>query len=98
MSYERYHEPYEKHEIYTKLKGHKTVINVKFTEEYSSVDPMEKFFISKNFRFASHDVTEKINIFKNHTYYDHRNIKTQGITTVISLLSLKSLFPFGCRR
>ena len=103
LFYGRYHETIaiKHYESYTKLKGHKTVvepcglainsenfilgatpngkvvfdgefgiIGVKCSEEYNNVDPKYICFISKNFCLVFDDVTEKIHINKNHTYYD----------------------------
>ena len=46
------------------------IIEVKCSEEYSNVDPKDICFISKNFCLVFDEVTEKIHINKNHTYYD----------------------------
>ena len=45
-------------------------IEVKCSEEYSNVDPKGICFIAKSFCLVFDDVTEKIHINKNHTYYD----------------------------
>ena len=46
------------------------IIEVKCSEKYSNVDPKDISFISKNFCLVFDDVTGKIHINKNHTYYD----------------------------
>ena len=98
-----YHEPVAiKHESYTNLKGHKSVvepcgliinsekfilgattpdgkvvfngefgiIEVKCSPEYNNVYPKDKCFISKNFCLVFDNVSGKIHINKNYTYYD----------------------------
>ena len=46
------------------------ITEVKSSEEYSNVDPKDMWFITKNFCLLFDDLTEKIHINKNHTYYD----------------------------
>ena len=47
-----------------------SIIEIKCSEEYSNVDPKDIFFIYKKARLVFNDVTKKIHIDKNHTYYD----------------------------
>ena len=51
--------------------GELGIIEVKCSEEYSNVDLKDIYFISKIFCLVFDDVTKKIHINKNHTYYDH---------------------------
>ena len=50
--------------------GELGIIEVKCSEEYSSVDLKDIYFISKIFCLILDDVTKKIHINKRHTYYD----------------------------
>ena len=46
------------------------IFEVKCSEKYSNVDPKDICFISKYFYRVFDDATEKMNVNKNHTYYE----------------------------
>ena len=50
--------------------GEFDIIEFKCSEEYSNVDSKDICFIFKNFSLVFNEVTKKIHINKNHTYYD----------------------------
>ena len=56
------------------------IIEVKYSDEYSNVDPKNICFISKGFSLVFDDVAEKINSNKNHTHYDQIQ-KQPALTT-----------------